>query len=136
MIYSGQPFTPQLSGLSQSLGEATRPDRIATGRAADPSPEMWFDLAAFRILPEDAFRFGNSGRNILDGPGTMVVNLSLSKQFQIGEHGKLQFRWETFNVGNHTNFRLPNNNINEPTAGTIIEAKDARVIQFGVRYQF
>jgi outer membrane receptor protein involved in Fe transport len=136
MIYSGQPFTPQLSGLSQSLGEATRPDRIATGRAADPSHEMWFDLAAFRILPEDAFRFGNSGRNILDGPGTMVVNLSLSKQFQIGEHGKLQFRWETFNVGNHTNFRLPNNNINEPTAGTIIEAKDARVIQFGVRYQF
>jgi outer membrane receptor protein involved in Fe transport len=136
VIYSGQPFTPQLSGPSQSQGEATRPDRIAMGMLADPSPEMWFDLTAFRIVPEGAFRFGTSGRNILDGPGTMVVNLSLSKNFQIGERGKLQFRWEAFNTGNHTNFSLPNVNIDEPTAGTITRAKDARVIQFGVRYQF
>jgi hypothetical protein len=97
---------------------------------------MWFDLAAFRIVPDSAFRFGSSGRNILDGPGSVVVNLSLSKQFQLGERGKLQFRWEVFNAGNHTNFYLPNVNIDEPTAGVITRAKDARVMQFGVRYQF
>jgi outer membrane receptor protein involved in Fe transport len=135
-IYSGQPFTPQLSGPSQSQGEATRPDRTADGRLADPSPNMWFDLAAFQIVPDSAFRFGSSGRNILDGPGSVVVNLSLSKQFQLGERGKLQFRWEAFNAVNHTNFYLPNVNIDEPTAGVITRAKDARVMQFGVRYQF
>lgn len=35
--YSGQPFTPQLSGPSADLGQATRPDRIASGTLPNPS---------------------------------------------------------------------------------------------------
>jgi hypothetical protein len=135
-MYSGQPFTPKLSGPSSDLGEATRPDRIANGSVANPSANGWFDLSAFPIVPASAFRFGNSGRNILDGPGTVALNLALSKQFRIRERIRSQLRWEAFNVTNHTNFQLPNIVLDKANAGTITGAKPARVMQFGLRFDF
>jgi len=135
-IYSGQPFTPQLSGPSADLGEATRPDRILNGSLPSPSVSDWFNLLAFLTVPDSAYRFGNSGRNILEGPGTVAINLSLSREFQIRERNRLQFRWETFNVTNHANFDLPNDTLDKANAGTITANKPARVMQLGLRYQF
>jgi outer membrane receptor protein involved in Fe transport len=134
-IYSGQPLTPQLSGPSADLAQATRPDRIAKGTVPNPSPERWFDLAAFPVVPDSAFRFGDSGRNILDGPGTVSVNLALSKSVPLGP-GRLQLRSEAFNVTNHTNFSLPNVALDRANAGTITASKPARIIQFGLRWDF
>src|SRR5216684_1525724 len=134
-VYSGAPFTPQLSGPSADLGQATRPDRIATGSLPNPSANSWFNLGAFQTVPDSAFRFGNSGRNILDGPGTIAMNLALSREFRIGERSRAQFRWETFNVTNHTNLNLPNIVLDKANAGTIIQSKPSRVMQLGLRYQ-
>jgi hypothetical protein len=134
--YSGQPFTPQTSAGNTDLGEPTRPDRIATGTVANPSPDRWFDVNAFPPVPLTAFRFGNSGRNILDGPGFMAINLSASKRFRISERAEAQLRWEAFNVTNHTDFKLPNVNVDVANAGTIIAANPARVMQLGLRLQF
>jgi hypothetical protein len=134
--YSGQPFTPQTSAGNNDLGEPTRPDRIASGSVANPTPDRWFDVTAFPVVPLSAFRFGNSGRNILDGPGFVGINLSLSKRIRVREHGEAQFRWETFNVLNHTNFMLPNVNVDVVNGATITSAQAARVMQLGLRYQF
>lgn len=117
-------------------GEANRPDRIAKGSVSDPSPERWFDLAAFPVVPTGAYRFGNSGRNILDGPGQIGVNLSLLKRFPIRDRSYLQFRWEVFNAINHTNFRLPERFVDAPNAATIIEAGSARTMQIALRFVF
>lgn len=136
VIYSGQPFTPQLSGPSNDLAQATRPDRIANGALPNPSPDMWFNVAAFPIVPDSAFRYGNSGRNILDGPGTVAVNLAASRFFRIGEKSRMQLRWETFNTTNHSNLSLPAVTLDKANAGTIIKAKAARVMQLGLRYEF
>src|SRR5262249_1076657 len=125
--YSGQPFTPVLRSTSALLGEATRPDRISDGSLPNRTPQTWFDLSPFRIVPASAFRFGNSGRNILDGPGFMAFNVSLSKLFTLAERARAQFRWETFNVTNHTNFNLPNKQIDTIGAGSITGAQAARV---------
>jgi hypothetical protein len=133
VAYSGQPFTPQISG-TRDQGVATRPDRIGNGALANPSVNDWFDLNAFNLSP--AGQFGNSGRNILDGPGTLAINLSLSKQFYFGERTALQLRWETFNLTNHPNFNLPNDVIDKAGAGTITGAKDPRIMQLGARLQF
>ena len=97
---------------------------------------MWFNLNAFVTVPDSAFRYGNSGRNILDGPGAINMNLALSKQFQLGERGKAQFRWETFNTTNHTNFQLPADTLDKSNAGTITKANASRVMQLGIRLQF
>jgi outer membrane receptor protein involved in Fe transport len=135
-IYSGQPFTPQLTGPSNDLAQATRPDRIATGTVPNPSANLWFNVGAFPVVPDTAFRFGNSGRNILDGPGTTAINLCLAREFRIGERSRAQFRWEAFNVTNHTDLSLPNVALDKANAGTIIKNKPARVMQLGLRYQF
>jgi hypothetical protein len=136
MIHSGQPFTPQYSGPSADLAQATRPDRLANGSLPNPSATMWFNLNAFQSVPDTAYRYGNSGRNILEGPGSVAINLALSKQFRIGERAKAQFRWETFNTTNHTNFQLPADTLDKANAGSITSAGAARVMQIGLRCQF
>jgi hypothetical protein len=133
---SGQPFTPQYSGPSIDLAEATRPDRLANGSLADPSPTMWFNLNAFASVPDLAYRYGNSGRNILEGPGSMALNFALSKQFHIGERVKAQFRWEAFNVSNRANFSEPADTLDKANAGTITSAGAGRQMQLGLRCSF
>ncbi len=135
-MYTGQPFTPKTSNVDLNLGEANRPDRIAKGRLEDPTPERWFDLSAFPVVPVGAYRMGSSGRNILDGPGSVSVNVSLARRFQVGERANAQFRCEAFNVLNHANLDLPNVNVNAVNGGVITGAAPARVLQFGLRYQF
>jgi hypothetical protein len=135
-MYSGQPFTPRVQNASLNLGDANRPDRVASGQLPDPGPDAWFDLSAFPPVPRGSYRFGNAGRNILDGPGQINLNLAVVRNFRVRERGNLQFRWEAFNATNHTNFRLPVNNLSLANAGTITGANSSRSMQFGLRCQF
>jgi len=135
-IHSGQPFTPQLSGGTQDLGQATRPNRIANGALANPSVNGWFNLAAFPVIAPTAYVFGNSGRNILDGPGFIAINTAVSRNFAIREKSVLQVRWEMFNVTNHPNFMLPNVDVDTSSGGTITSAGNGREMQFGARLSF
>jgi len=135
-MYSGQAFTPRVQNVNLTLGDANRPDRVASGTLPNPGPDMWFDLAAFPTVQRGSYRFGNAGRNILDGPGQINLNLGLVRNFRIRERSNLQFRWEAFNATNHTNFRLPVNNLSLTNAGTITAANNSRNMQFGLRYQF
>ncbi|MFB3827083.1 MAG: carboxypeptidase regulatory-like domain-containing protein [Bryobacteraceae bacterium] len=135
-LYSGAPFTPMVANSQIDLGEADRPDRVAGGAIGNPGPNAWFDLNAFVPVPAGAYRFGNSGRNILDGPGTIDFNLSLMKKFAVGERSYFQFRWEAFNFINHANFILPVRNVDAANAGTITATGDGRIMQLAVRYVF
>ncbi len=133
---TGQPLTPITSNFNLNLGSAIRPDRLAKGTVPNPTPDRWFDVSAFSVVPNGSYRFGSSGRNILDGPGFVGVNLSLHKNIKIRERDQLQFRWEVFNVFNHANFSLPNTAVNAITGSTIVRAGASRTMQFGLRYQF
>jgi hypothetical protein len=66
---------------------------VGDPRLSDPSPQRWFNTAAFVIPPRGTF--GNSGRNVIEGPGLATVNLSLVKNTAISEAVRLQFRAET-----------------------------------------
>jgi hypothetical protein len=135
-LYTGQPFTPRVSNANLNLGEANRPDRIAKGTLAAQSVDSWFNLAAFPVVPPGAFRFGDSGRNILDGPGSATVNAALMKNFKFGERRRLQLRCEAVNVLNHANFGLPVNFVDAQNAGRILTADAGRTMQMAVRLQF
>jgi hypothetical protein len=87
-------------------------------------------------VPVGVFGYGDSGRNILDGPGYAGINLSLIKNTRWREWGNLQFRWEVFNILNHTNFGTPIAFVDQITGGTITSAGPPRVMQFGIRYDF
>jgi len=134
--YTGPPFTPRVANFNYTLGEASRPDRVENGRLEDRTVDQWFNRTAFPVVPLNAYRFGNSGRNILDGPGTVNVNLSLSRRFTVAERKVLQFRWETFNMPNHPNLNLPENRVDILSGGSISRAKGNRTMQVALRFEF
>lgn len=136
IFYSGPPFTPKMGSFDYTNGGASRPDRITSGKLDTPTVEQWFDRAAFPAVPLGAFRFGTSGRNVLDGPGTINLNLSLSKRIRFGESRSLQLRAESFNLPNHPNFNLPENRVDILSGGVISRAKNNRILQMGARLEF
>jgi len=142
-LQSGRPFTvallPELDNsntgrASLGFGANDRPNLIGDATLSDPSPERWFNTMAFMIPPFGSF--GDSGRNILDGPGYQNVNFSVLKNTPIRENVNLQFRAEFFNLFNHPNFGLPDNFLGSPTFGSILSADSPRRVQFGVKLLF
>jgi hypothetical protein len=95
----------------------------------------WFNTAAFSVPAP--YTFGNSGRNILLGPGAILMDSSIKRDIRIYERLTAQFRFEAFNMLNHANFSNPAANISSPsTVGTITSAGDPRQLQFALKLLF
>jgi len=98
------------------------PNRIGSGKTANRSIHEWFNTADF--VSPGQYVFGNSGRNILYGPGTKQFDVSLFKDFFFSSDGsrRLQLRAETFNIFNTPQFNNPNAQIGNTADGTITSA--------------
>jgi hypothetical protein len=83
-----------------------------------------------------AGQFGNEGRNAIRGPGIETVDASLFKYFAVSETKRLQFRAEFFNALNHPNFGLPQNDIESPAFGQILQAAPPRLMQLALKFLF
>jgi hypothetical protein len=110
------------SSLLNSGSAGQWPNRLGPGKIDNPSIHAWFNTADF-ISPGN-YTFGNSGRNILFGPGTHQMDLSMFKDFAFNESRghRLEFRAEAFNVLNTPEFNNPNASIGNIAAGTITSA--------------
>jgi hypothetical protein len=102
------------------------------------TPQEWFNKAAFQPLnpATQAGQFGSEGRNVVEGPGFEQWDFSAFKNLPFRESKSLQFRAEFFNVFNHANFRLPNNDISSPNFGEISEALPGRLVQLALKFVF
>ena len=127
---SGLPFTPtmQTNNLNTGIGSQF-PNRIGSGvlPSGERSIGRWFDASAF-VAPAQ-YVFGNSGRNILYGPGTRQVDLSLFKNFAFSEKRRLEFRAEAFNVSNTPQFNNPSSSIGFAGVARITSAGSPAVYQ-------
>ena len=95
----------------------------------------YFDTSCFSIPA--AGTFGNSARNLFHGPGVANWDMSLFKNFALpGEGRQLQFRFESFNTLNHTQFNNPASSLPNGNFGVITSAKDARQNQVALRFSF
>ena len=145
-LMSGTPFTvydsqdvslqggaPEISGFSSN-----RPDLIGNPNSGPRTPQEWFNVSAFQRLDPvaQAGQFGNEGRNVVEGPGYQQWDFSLFKDIPIKEAKRLQFRAEFFNVFNHANFRLPDNDISSPNFGQIQNALPGREVQLALKFLF
>jgi hypothetical protein len=135
-IYTGPPLTPKLGTFDYNNGSASRPDRIGKGTLPNPTVDQWFDRTVFPIVPLGSYRFGTSGRNILDGPGTFNVNAGISRKIRFAESKTLQLRLEAINLPNHPNFNLPENRVDIISGGSITRAKSSRTLTLGARLEF
>jgi hypothetical protein len=143
-LQSGLPFTPQLGFNPTNNGDSRNPirpswDPAFSGPVILGGPNQYFNPNAF-ILPATG-TYGNTGRDVLNGPGVATLDLSLAKNTTISEKLRLQFRAELFNIFNHANFGTPNAVIYtsataapSPTAGVITSTSTtSRQIQFGLK---
>ena len=133
-LQSGAPFSVQLATPTANTGTFTRPNRICDGNlpTSQQSIAEWYNVSCF--VPPPVYMFGNTGRNVLIGPGLETWDVGGAKDFRLTERFALQFRSEFFNVLNHSNFGLPNGSIGSTSAGTVTtEITNARQIQFALR---
>ncbi len=108
-LTSGAPFTVTTSGNSLNApGFGTQladkvTDEVAiygnVGRGVS-----YFDPFAFATVTEQ--RFGNSGFNILTGPGIAQLDMGLFRRFDVGRTN-VQLRIEGWNVTNRPQFNNP-----------------------------
>jgi hypothetical protein len=140
-LQSGQPFTPVLQFDNSNTGNTGQqsgydhPNLVGNPDLADPTASGWFNTAAFAI-PE-RYTFGNSGRNILRGPGYASVDLSLARRFRFGGGRSLALEAQAFNLLNRVNYDLPHLYVDDPaTFGKIYSAKAPRQVQLVVRVAF
>jgi outer membrane receptor protein involved in Fe transport len=132
---TGLPFTPTLNAATVNTGTGSRPNRVGEGTLANPTVDRWFDTAALATPAQ--FTYGDSGRNILYGPGRVNFDFSLFKEFRVKEGVGVQFRAEAFNLFNTPQFDLPNAAIGAGNAGTITAIVGTpRQIQFGAKIVF
>jgi hypothetical protein len=134
-LQTGLPITPVLATDNSNTGLFTdRPDRVGDPNTGPNTVSQWFNTAAFTTPPQ--YSYGNSGRNIIDGPPIKNFDLSLFKNFVVKEGLNVQFRSEFFNVLNHPNFDPPGTTFGTSSFGVISSAGDPRQIQFALKLLF
>jgi hypothetical protein len=138
---SGEPFTPELSTDNSNTGNTggnfgiDRPNVLFNPTLSNPTPQEWFNTAAFAIPPE--YTWGDAGRNILRGPALFTVDFSLRRRFTLREGITLTAEAQSFNMLNRANFNLPDAFADQPlTFGKIFSAQDPRQIQFALRLRY
>jgi hypothetical protein len=138
-LQGGLPFTVQLNRDPCNCSSPGRPDRLDDGSLDRQTRTLrrFFDLSAFvdpAVLTPGVFRFGNSGRSILTGPGQVNFDFAAAREARFAERWRLQFRAEFFNLFNTPQFDLPARVIGNPQAGIINNvANPERQIQFALR---
>jgi hypothetical protein len=145
---SGAPINlgvslPNVANILSNTGN--RPD--VTGTISTPhTAAQWFNPAAFSVpvCATGPDCYGDLGFDRIRGPGRDDWNLALAKSFVFSESrgSRLEFRAETFNTWNHTQFKGDinnggiSNNIGSSNFGAVTAAFDPRVFQLALKLIF
>ena len=110
--YSGTPFNVVTSGTSVNApGSTQTADQVLANvqiLGGHGSGDPYFDPNAF--APVTAVRFGNSGRNIVRGPGFFNLDGSVFRDFSITERFVLRISCRSVRPHQHAAIREPGRN--------------------------
>jgi Carboxypeptidase regulatory-like domain len=143
VVQSGAPQSINYNGadtLGLGGGTSNRPNIV--GPISYPKTQTaWFNKAAFGapVAPWNGGPnngWGNASRDVIILPGLFNWNISLFKNFSFTEKVKFQFRLETFNTFNHTEFNAIDNGFNDGNFGQVTGAYDPRTLQLGGKLSF
>jgi Carboxypeptidase regulatory-like domain/TonB dependent receptor len=112
---------PQLSGPLHILNPKTN-----GGYYLDPSQFSDPPLGQFATTP----------RSICCGPGENQWDITVSKRVALDEARYFQFRADIFNLFNKTQFVNPDGNFSDTTFGLVQSAREARDVQFALKFYF
>ncbi len=143
---SGLPFTATISngqdpgglGILGASAAGPRPDQVADPNSGPNRHTFlhWFNTAAFAAVPAGQARPGNERRGTINGPGFQRWDLALYKNIKVAEGSSFQFRAETFNTFNHTNFDSISTSTTSGVYGQVTAVRDPRIMQLGLKFNF
>jgi trimeric autotransporter adhesin len=151
-IASGLWYTPRVLGntldINRGVSGSLRAD--VTGEPitlSNPGVSEWFNTAAFcspsstsgttsACVNPNGTTFGDAGRNIIQGPGEVLVDMSLSKTITIKEFRALEFRFQAANVFNFIDYTSINTIVNSLQFGQVTSAGATRRITLIARFRF
>lgn len=140
-LSTGHWLNPQFTGSDPSNTNTVggRPD-VVTSVSYPQTLAAWFDRASFAV--PTGGRFGNAGRNIVEGPGYVVFNAGVNKRISLPRENELQVGASFQNLLNHVNYGQPNMTVNVATGGAItsthvfLPAGSPRQGQLTLRWRF
>lgn len=152
-VASGLPFTVRVLGgtldIERGVSGSLRANSVSgqSVHVSDPTTKEWFNTAAFcqpqtTTIPAATCvnagdsTFGDAGRNILEGPGTVVLNMSLDKTITIKEFRALDLRITANNVFNAANFTSIGTTVNSITYGEVTGVGTMRRVTVQARFRF
>jgi hypothetical protein len=142
------------AGVGNGVGTGSRPDLVGDPQAVADSNiptergKLLYNPAAFAV--PTGLTFGNVGRNTLYLPGRLNFDFGTFKRFAINEHTGFEFKWETFNLFNHTQY----GGAGQGSINSALDTSDPgaslatsgflhmntthapRIMQFGLRFYF
>jgi hypothetical protein len=137
----GTPFTVTAPNFTVWPADQVRANRVCNGRNELQNKDLrtnglfWINTSCFVQPPTNYF--GNSGFDILNGPGLNNWDIGVHKNFAIREAARLDLRGEFFNAWNHAQFANPNSNVASSAFGQVSSTqRDAREVQVGLRLSF
>ena len=134
-LESGTPFS--IGGGPDNLGYGGGTTNRADITAPVTYPKtrfQWFSTSSFQ--KPGPLQWGNSARNAVVGPGRNEWNMAMFKAFAFTERARFEFRAETFNTFNHTQFVNPSAGVTNTDFGQISNTFNPRTLQLGAKFLF
>ncbi len=146
-VGSGLYFTPRVLGggldISRGVSGSLRANIVAGQpiSVSDPTTLKWFNTAAFctpgaSCVNPNGSSFGDAGRNIIEGPGQVSMNMGLNKTITIKESRALELRISANNVFNTVHFTSINAVVNSFTFGEVTGTGGMRRVTMLARFRF
>ncbi len=146
-VASGLYFTPSILGgsvdIARGVSGSQRANVVPGQPISLPNPSAleWFNTAAFCVPGASCVNpvgsaFGDAGRNTIEGPGSIILNMSINRSIPIKESRNLDLRFTANNVFNHVNFASINTAVNSLTFGEVTSVGNMRRITVQARFRF
>lgn len=168
VINGGSPTgisTADNAGVLAVIGPGSYPDVVKNTSTVPRQTPLFGPILGNpgQFVAPQGLTYGDAGRNFLRNPGRLNFDMSLNKNVALHEGRSLQFRFEVFNIFNHTQFRIydptnpgnPGNNVvncygsnaENYSAGASscletssflhpVDAHRPRTVQLGIKYLF
>src|SRR5213080_5211464 len=146
-IGSGLYFTPRVLGggldISRGVSGSLRANAVAgqTVALGKPTTLEWFNTAAFcapgpTCANPAGSAFGDAGRNIIEGPGQVTLDMAINKTITIRESRALDLRLSASNVFNNAHFTSINTVVNSLAFGEVTGTGSMRRLTMTARFRF
>ena len=136
---TGEPLTPHYNATVEDVSRGTtnslRPDRVPGVSLTTGGGKLdnWFNKDAFA---PPAGVYGTASRLSIPGPGTVSVDMSLSKSLRFADTKTFEMRATANNVFNTVQYSGVDSTLGDATYGQVISTASMRQFTFIGRYRF